>query len=523
MGEAAENLDADLDGLVSEVMGDFPAFCSLLSIHTKSDGDKPFHFEDWHAEQKRFERERTGRDIVLKPRQVGFSTLELARDLWFAVVNRGVNVLVIAHDGDLAEQLFQTLHFFAKALREIGLLPRTKYSNKRELVFADTGSAVRIVEAGETEAAAKKKGRSGTVHRLHATEVAFWGAASETFGAVIQSVPGDGEVVVESTANGASGTFYDDVMAARAGRTQYRLHFFPWYDHAEYRAALPAGFDPEPRDEHERKLRAAGCDSEQIAWWRLRVDDPKVGLDKTLQEYPIDVDTCFRASGRQWIEPAFIDAMARHIREPLRLMPLVWKGQSLGLARIFAEPERGRSYVLFGDVAEGVAGDGSAITVLESRSGEQAAAFWSDTISPGDFGAAMCVLGWYFNTAQVAPERNNHGHAAVERIVSVMRYPHVFCHDDGRHGWNTTSATRPVLWDDMATAIRDGAVKIRDAETLAECRTIIHDDDGKPRARGKRSKTRDACKDDRFVSLAGAWQLRSMKPWSANTFTVKGL
>jgi hypothetical protein len=151
------------------------------------------------------------------------------------------------------------------------------------------------------------------------------------------------------------------------------------------------------------------------------------------------------------------------------------------------------------------------------------AAWWSNSISPGDFGAVLCVLGWYYNTATVAPERNNHGHAALERMQTVMRYPKVFHHDDGRAGWNTTPATRPVMWDDAAHAIRSGAIRIPDAATLAECRTIIIDDDGKPRARGKRQRGKDACKDDRFVSLAGAWQLRNTAAWNAGTFNVKGL
>jgi hypothetical protein len=343
----------DVDSAVSAVFADFRLFCSLIEIRTKGREQVPFTYEDWHDEQKQFDRERTGRDIVLKPRQVGFSTLELARDFWFAVVNRGVSTLVIVHDGELADQMFLTLRIFAECLKAFGLLPRTRYSTKREIVFAGTGSAVRIVEAGETDRSASKKGRSGTIHRLHATEVAFWGAAAETMAAVLSAVPDDGEVVIESTANGAGGMFYDDVAATRAGRTSYKLHFYPWFRHRAYRMDVPPGFDPAPRDEHEQRLRDLGCNSEQISWWRSKVDDPKVGLDKALQEYPIDVETCFRASGRTWIEPGYLDALAAQVREPARLMPVAWQAQRFGEARIFSEPVRGSAYVVFGDVAEG--------------------------------------------------------------------------------------------------------------------------------------------------------------------------
>jgi len=62
-------------------------------------------FASGAAETEGDQLARTGRDIVLKPRQVGFSILELARDLWLALVNPGTNVQVIVHDGDQAVSL----------------------------------------------------------------------------------------------------------------------------------------------------------------------------------------------------------------------------------------------------------------------------------------------------------------------------------------------------------------------------------------------------------------------------------
>lgn len=508
----------------------FEQFCSLIEIRLKSGGRKLFAPTEWNAEQRRFNTERTGRDIVLKGRQVGFSTLELARDLYYTLTNPGTNVLVIGHDSDLVEQLFLTLRIFADCLKKAGKLPRTLYSNKRELVFAVTGSAVRIVEAGVTAAAAEKKGRSGTVHRLHATEVAFWGAAAETMGAVVQSVPEGGEIVLESTPNGVGGLFHEDVQAAREGRNGMRLHFFPWFTHTEYRLTPPAGFNGAVRsgpdgkpDQWETKLRALGCDDAQIAWWRSKVDDPKVGLERALQEYPLDPDTCFRASGAVWIEPAVLDAITGFVREPARLAPIVFDKQRFGHARIYRDPHPGKQYVVFGDVAEGVAGDGSSAHVLERVTGETVATWWSDITEPGDFGTVLAVLGYMYNTAVVAPERNNHGHATLERLVKLHRYPKLFHHGDGRAGWNTTSANRPVLWDSLAHAIAEGAAWTPDAPTLAECRSLVRDEDGKPRARGKRTGGKDASRDDRFVSWAGAWQLRSMAPMKIGGFHLSGL
>lgn len=512
------------DDELAEIVSDFPTFCGLLEIRLKEAPPKPFAYESWFGEQQAFEYERTGRDIVLKPRQVGFTTLELARDLWYALLNRGRQVLVIAHDGDLAETLFQTLHIFCDSLSALGILPERKYSSKREVVFAaPLNSAIRIVEAGATEISASKKGRSGTIHRLHATEVAFWGAALETMAAVLSAVPKNGEVVIESTANGAGGWFFDRVMAAQTGRGRYKLHFYPWYGHTEYR--LPAndnGFDPSPRDDWEKKLRAHGCDDEQIAFWRNEVEDK--GLDKALQEYPESIASCFRSAGRLWFAPSVLDAITSAVRQPKRLAPIVFRGRRFEAAHIFEEPIPGDDYVIFGDAAEGIARDGSAATVLHRKSGRTVATWWSDSTPPSDFGLVMAVLGWLFNTALVSPERNDPGPATLATLDREANYPRIYTHEDGRYGFPTTSKTRPQMWDALAFAIREGSASTPDADTLQECRTLIIDEDGKPRARGKKKKSADSSRDDRYVSWAGAWQLRSRTAGQVRrSFSIPGV
>lgn len=112
-------MPASLEDQLADIFADFRDFAGLPEIATKKGGRVPFNWGRWHAEQKQFEEERTGRDIVLKPRQIGFSTLELARDLRFAVTNEGVNVLVVGHDKKLAEDLFANLKVMADALEEL--------------------------------------------------------------------------------------------------------------------------------------------------------------------------------------------------------------------------------------------------------------------------------------------------------------------------------------------------------------------------------------------------------------------
>ena len=72
-----------------------------------------------------------------------------------------------------------------------------------------------------------------------------------------------GEVVLESTANGAYGCFYDEWMHAQ--ETGYVRHFFPWWWEPAYVGDAAAVV----MDERERRLvQQHGLTGEQIAYRR---------------------------------------------------------------------------------------------------------------------------------------------------------------------------------------------------------------------------------------------------------------
>ncbi len=84
--------------------------------------------------------------------------------------------------------------------------------------------------------------------------MAFWPNADEHLAGVLQAVPNEKntEVILESTANGVGGVFYDYVMDADAGRGDFELVFIPWFWQDEYRAEVPQGFTT---DADERYLK----------------------------------------------------------------------------------------------------------------------------------------------------------------------------------------------------------------------------------------------------------------------------
>jgi hypothetical protein len=512
---------------VAEVFANLTLFCELLEIRTKHEGIVTFGYDRWHYEQRAFQKNRSGRDIVLKSRQIGFSTLELARDLQYARTHEGVQVVVVVHFGESKDELFAGVKIMAEALCRVGAAPKPLYSTKTELRWADNNSVIKIVEAGNTEVAGKKRGRSGTIHRIHFTEVAYYLAAEATIDAMMDALSPSGEVVFESTADGTGNAFHQKVMLANEGKGREKLHFYPWFAHEEHHAEPQPDLYSRAYPEDEQlwidRYIELGLEDSQIQWWVNKVDEKRAtgGLADVLKEFPPTLLDAFSRSDGQWIPANACDVLAMRVVEPIRIHRLVTDtGRDLGELRIYEEPQPNQGYIAAADVAEGIGKDESTITVGHHRTGDVVAVFSSDGIEPGDHGLALALAGRLYNNALVAPERNNNGAATLRALETEAKYGNVYVHEDGRRGWPTTPATRPILFDDLRTAIIESAKAVQDggsaklahtwtpdAQTVSQCSTLVRGKDGKPAARGKGSK--GGAKDDLFVSWAIFRQVRA--------------
>ena len=481
---------------------DFHEFCRGVRIKTKSEGLVRFDPARWHDEQKRFDAERTGRDIVLKPRQIGFSTLELVRGLHESLTREAWNTQVVIHDSELADELFDVVHV---AAFDISDTVSPSKNRVRFLQFPHTRSTISVTEAGATERTATKKGRSGTIHRLHATEVAFWNEPTKSMAGLLGAVPDDvGEVLLESTPNGSSGWFYDHVIAARDGESPYKFHFFPWWQHARYRRELEPGFDPEPRNDTEEKLLSYGCDDAQLAWWRNKV--AALTLDVALAEFPSDPETCFRAGGGNWFEQELLDARAADVRDPVDEMEVAHDGRRIGTLLVYEHPNPNREYILAADFSEGKGRDGHSLVVIARDSGAVVATLSDDRCKEGEFGLACASVAAGYNDALAAPERN-HGHAAIYAMTATARYEHIYQTGDGDLGFLMSPATRPVVWDDGHRIVKSGSIPICDRGIYEEMKNLVRGPNGRPQARNKGSA--DGARDDKWTAWIIAQHVRA--------------
>jgi hypothetical protein len=480
-------------------LADFRRFAGILDIVPKGGKRQKLRLNEI---QRLYCAARTQRDVVLKPRQIGFTTLEQARDIWHFLTVPGARVVATCQsltDHDPFKLLSKNYRVMFDSLARAGLKLNFRTESSGEWTLADRDASLRIVEAGASEAAAVKKGRAGTISRLHLTETAFYEYADETLNAMLECVPSaehGSEIVDESTANGAAGFFYRSCKAATSGQSSYRLHFFPWFVASEYATPLEPGEQILPTTERERALVAQGVTPAQLKWYRAKVVEK--GQDKTDQEYPSDPETCFLVSGRGFFQQAVTTALLAKATEPADT-------RERDRIRVWKKPTPGAKYIISVDTAEGTGGDPSGGIIRDRATGEHHATI-DGQYEPPELARASAKLGLEYNEATIAVERNNHGHSVIQSLQREQRYPKIYEHADKKLGWPTNPVTRPQMLDDLEDAHRRGLWSSPDRHVLGQFRTFV-DLNGKPQAANGE-------KDDLVMAEAIGWAVRQIPIFS---------
>jgi hypothetical protein len=492
--------------LLAWALSDFRRFAGLVDIIPKGGQKQKLVLNEI---QRKYCATRTARDVVLKPRQVGFTTLEQARDIFHFLTVPGARVATTCQSitgSEPLKQLSKNYRVMFESLVRAGLKIGFRSESQSEWTLADRDATLRIVEAGASEVAAAKKGRAGTISRLHLTETAFYEYADETLNAMLECVPGPehgSEIVNESTANGAAGFFYRQCKAAGARVGAYKLHFFPWYAATEYSLPLKPGDRIVPENERERLFVERGVTPEQIKWYRSKRADKS--QNDTDQEYPSDPETCFLVTGRGFFDQAVTTELLQLADEPIEL-------RERERIAIYRQPIPGHKYILAVDTAEGGGGDPSA-GILRDRETAEHCATINGQYTSWDLAESAAKLGHEYNEAEIAVERNNHGHAVLQALQREQKYPRVYKHTDDKFGWPTNAVTRPTMLDALEDAHRKGLWKTTDRNVLAQFRTFIVTATGRAEAaRGEH--------DDLVLAEAIGWAVRQKPQAVTNAYSA---
>ncbi|WP_255483783.1 terminase [Granulicella sp. 5B5] len=416
--------------------------------------------------QRRFERWSGRQNIVLKARQMGMTTWVAARFFLRTITRPGTVTLQVAHTRSAAESIFRIVQRMWEELpadlRE-GPLRRSR-ANVGQMLFPRIDSEFRIASASD-----EGVGRGLTIQNLHCSEVSRWaGDAAETLAGLRAALAKDGEMVMESTPNGAYGAFYDEWRTASepGGKGDGLVrHFLPWWLEPAY---CGAAVDASSLTTEECELVARhSLTLGQISFRR--------GLERSYgqlrsQEFAEDAETCFRVSGSSCFDVQAVERRVLQAPEPR-------ERRSNGALQIWLPPMPGKDYLLAVDSCGGGGeGDYAAVQVLEVQTGLQCAEL-QQRLRPAELARVAAEVAREYNGSVIVVERNNHGAAVIAYLQTNERYERLW-HDGSEAGWLTSSASKPEMIARLGSLLESAPEMFMSRRLLGECRTFVSNERG---------------------------------------------
>jgi hypothetical protein len=446
------------------------------------------------------EAEGKVRVVILKARQMGLSTAVGGYMYWWTSQRPAQKALVVTHHSDSTKALFDMTRRYYDNTPD-ALKPVTRYSSRKEINFAKLDSGYAVATAG-----GESVGRGDTVTVAHLSELAFWpkNTAKDILNGILQAIPSRPNtcVFVESTANGVSGEFYNLWRGAVEGTNGFIPVFLPWFIQEEYRETAPEGF--ERTHEEERLAELHSLDDEQLMFRRRKI--AQNGIDLFKQEYPSTPEEAFLTTGRPVFNPEQLSVMEAKAPRSAPTMGLIgdeFKADRRGELTQFVPIAEGQTYYIGADVAMGVrGGDYSVAQILDSN--KQQVGIWRGHVHPDYFANVLQALGFFYNTAMIAVESNNHGILTCTRLGKDFAYPNFFTEtvydklDDKETinlGFRMNTKTKPLVIDQLRASLREEEMKLHDRTTIHELMTFVVTDSGSMEAES-------GCHDDTVISLA---------------------
>lgn len=474
--------------------------------------------------QQDFDKNRHSFNVILKSRQLGFTTFEAIDNLDDILFHKNFYARFVAHTKDDAKRIFDDKVKFA--WENIPELLRKEWS-----LDTDKADALRVGFSDNTFSSliVTNSGRGGTNSRVHVSEYGklcklYPEKADEIITGTIPSVPSGGRFDIESTAEGETGHFYDMFWEAwDRGEPefpkQFKAHFYNWmWDDLEIGKTTPeevasflkskdyADFDNYRKEMSERGINISDL---QLAYYYKAFLSQQRNWSKLKQEYPTTPEEAFQGSGNKMFDQAVVERIE------------TIDGKRDGDWTVFKEFLPAHRYVMGADIAEGVGQDSSTAVILDITHVpyEVVATFQNNRIDPVPFATELARYGARYGNCIIAPEMNSVGYATVNYLKDM--YKNVYRDTDYKrdfetkskysngvktlkYGWRTTGATKPNMMYDIKEAINNEEIIINSKLLKTEIRTYDQEDLSKIRFDEKQSKHWDL-----LMALAIAYQMRT--------------
>lgn len=454
---------------------DLTPFLAPLTIIPKDIGMGPTKFKlNWCQQQimqeVNYQLNTDGRVriVVLKARQLGVSTLTEALAFIMCQLVKHYNAFVMAHKTKASKGLLRMVKNYWKYHPIYPHAYDLRYGSQLHLEWHELESSLQVATAGSED-----EGRSSTIHFLHGSEVAFWPNAGELLKGLFNAIPYSSLTfaILESTANGIGNYFYDLWKDSTRGRSPFKPLFFPWHLHPEYRASqigLPVNALGQLSDE-ETVLRNLGIDDDRLTWRRYKISEAQGKVETFHQEYPTTPEEAFQATGTNVFPEGQL--LAHYKPAPCERGRLVrgrdgrpsFLADPFGPLYIYRHPSpdlRWGQYIIGADPTRTVTGDPACAQVISRRTLEQVCVF-DQHINPIEFGEQLALLGYYYNTAIIVPEKTGPGYATIGALLG-LNYPRVGKYKaqdkvqgipDDLWGWVTTNQTKHHTIAELQSAV----------------------------------------------------------------------
>lgn len=462
------------------------------------------------------------RIIILKARQMGFSTLTESILFKETATKFNINTGIIAHKEEATTNLFNmSKRMYANLPDE--MKPSLKNSNAKELIFDNyegTGlkSKIKCMTAGSDGV-----GRSDTFNNLHISELAFWvGDKKSTMTGLLQAVPNlpNTMIIIESTANGFE--YYKDLwdMAVK-GESDFIPLFVGWNELKEYQMPY-TGFE---LTEEEKKLQELyNISLEQLTWRRWCIANNCGGdVEQFKQEYPINPQEAFLSTGNCIFNKENVIARLQSTPKVLKqgyfiyneaeaikgnMTDIKWVNDKKGFIKIYEMPDSPvvSKYAIGGDTAGDTMGDEFSADVINAKTLTQVASLEMQT-DEDLYAKQVYCLGMYYKWAMVGLETNFS--TFPQKELERLGYPNFYVREvfdnfskttTKQFGFLTTKKTKPVILSNLVQIVRESVEVINHKKTLEEMLTMVKKENGKQEAE-------DGYHDDKVMSAAIAYHV----------------
>jgi hypothetical protein len=491
---------------------------NLYRVRHKLDQEAQFFVPN--GPQEKFLASRSGRDICLKTRQIGMTTLSCIRALDMALWEENAATGLMAHKQNSTSTIFDDLvkYSYSWFKRDWGSLysPEQKANSSTALVFTSDGLGRPL----NSSMLVLYDFRGKTVNFLHVSEAAF--IEPERLLGSLQAVPATGEVILESTPNGQN-EFHRlwRLWETNGRQAPYKGHFTPWYsfypeNEDDERWELDLSVKPLSLEEQTLK-ESYGLSNTKLAWRRWCIESNCLGdPDRFENEYPSNTIDCFLTGGEaQVFAASLLKSAQKTVREPAKIGFLLQDGPKVdlhpdekkGVTHIWKEPTAGHEYSIGADPASGIGKDRS-VAYVKDRNTNELVAKTEGHFDPRSFATELFKLGTFYNKAWLLVEENNHGHTVIQGLKE-LRYPNFYKRrvmdeltnkPTRKIGFLTTNDTKLRVTEQFKKSLTEGQLVIYDAGLISEMTSFMQ-----YASKTGRSIKREAaagCHDDRVMAAA---------------------